>query len=344
MRPIRIGRFEINKTEIIGLVVALVMVILGLIFLIGTNLFYFILGISFVVGGFPFFLRLIFESRSMDEKNRMFLEFARNLVENVKAGTPISKGILNVKQKDYGDLNPHVHKLANQISMGIPIKTSFDTFARDIGSPTITKAINIIGESEKAGGQIEDILESVVQSVSQIEKLRKERKSAMYTLIVQGYIIFMIFIVIMLVMEFKILPIATRFGEDFSGDMGSNSISGIGNFGGMMGSSSNATPEELSRPFLWLLISQGIFTGLVIGKLAEGSVKAGLKHSFVLLVLSLLINTGAKVLLGGAFEGGLETLPDASATASIIGIGFLGFKGTNIFKKIKCFYGENKRG
>jgi len=301
MKPLKIFNFEINKAEIIGVAVSLVTVVLSFIFLRGTDLFYFILGIAFVIAGLPFFIFLVLESSNMREKEKMFLDFSRNLVENVRSGIPISKSIVNLRTKDYGPLNPHIYKLANQISIGIPIKVAFETFARDIESKTISRAINIISESEKAGGQIEDILESVVTSVSQIEKLKKERRSAMYGLVVQGYIIFMIFIIIMVVMEFKILPIATGLNTGIGSEGG---IEGMGNFGGIFGGGEIATAEELTRPFLWLLIVQGFFVGLIIGKLSEGNIKAGLKHSFILLVLALLINTGSKVFLKGALSGG----------------------------------------
>jgi len=124
----------------------------------------------------------------------------------------------------------------------------------------------------------------------------------MYTLVVQGYIIFMIFIVIMLVMQFKILPIASGLGSEVAGDTsGIGGVSEIGTgFGGMLAGGEKATPEQLAEPFLWLLLTQGFFAGLVIGKLSEGKIKAGLKHSFILVVLALLISTGAKVFLGGA--------------------------------------------
>jgi len=292
MKLPKIFGMHITRLEIVGILIVIPLIILDFVFFSGTDLFYFLLGIAFVIGGFPFFLSLILESNSMQEKNRMFLEFSRNLVESVQAGTPISRSIINVQVKDYGVLNPHIGKLANQISLGIPVKTALQTFARDIGSNTITKAINIISESEKAGGEIESILESVVESVSQIEKLRKERRNAMYGLVVQGYIIFMIFIVIMLVMEFKILPIATGLSAEVpsGGD-----ISGLAGAGINIVSGTRASAQELARPFLWLLIVQGFFAGLVIGKLSEGEVKSGLKHSFILMVLSILINTGVKV-------------------------------------------------
>jgi len=286
-------QLPINRAQIIGLSIAAVIVILSFIFLFGTDMFYFLLSIAFVIGGLPFFMSIIIETNLTREKDEMFLEFARNLVESVKAGTPISKSVINIKNKDYGSLTPYIHKLANQISLGIPLKTAFETFARDIGSKTISRAVAIISESEKAGGQIDIILESVAKSVSQIEKLRKERRAAIYTLVVQGYIIFMIFIVIMLVMQFKILPIATGLGE------GIGEAEGLNMGGGLTGffSGEKATPEELARPFIWLLIVQGFFAGLVIGKLSEGKVKSGLKHSFILVFIALLINYGAKLIL-----------------------------------------------
>tara|TARA_Y100000310_G_scaffold338850_1_gene429686 strand:+ start:873 stop:1772 length:900 start_codon:yes stop_codon:yes gene_type:complete len=290
-------KLNLKKPQIIGIIVALVIILLSLIFFYGTDLFWFLSGISFVIAGLPFFISLILESTLRREKESMFLEFSRNLVESVKAGTPISKSILNIRGKDYGGLSPYINKLANQISLGIPVKSAFETFARDVNSKTISRAVTIIGESEKAGGKIEDILESVSKSVSQVEKLRKERRASMYTLVVQGYIIFLIFIVIMLVMQFKILPIASGFGESIDSDP--DSISGIG--GGLGGfiPGERASAEELSRPFFWLLLVQGFFAGLVIGKLAEGKIRAGLKHSFTLVVIALLISTGANVFLGG---------------------------------------------
>jgi flagellar protein FlaJ len=293
-KRLKMFSFEITKAEIIGIIVAIIIAGLSFFFINNINVFYFILVIAFIVGGVPFFIALILESNVERDKEEMFLEFSRNLVESVRSGTPISKSIINIKSKDYGNLSPHINKLANQISLGIPVKIAFETFARDVGSTTVKRAVTIISEAENAGGEIEDILESVVKSVSQVEKLRKERRAAVYSLVMQGYIIFLIFIVIMIVMEYKILPIAKGFGD--VGTVNTGNFGGT--FGGLLGGGQRATPEELSRPFFLLLIVQGFFAGLVIGKLSEGSVKAGLKHSFILLVIALLVHTGANLLLG----------------------------------------------
>jgi hypothetical protein len=59
---------------------------------------------------------------------------------------------------------------------------------------------------------------------------------------------------------------------------------------------SNVDPINFSRPFLYLLVTQGFFAGLVIGKISEGSAKAGLKHSFIMATAAFLISTGARLL------------------------------------------------
>ena len=46
---------------------------------------------------------------------------------------------------------------------------------------------------------------------------------------------------------------------------------------------------SMSGLFMLLAAIQGIFTGLVIGKLAEGELMAGMKHSIILTTIALLV-------------------------------------------------------
>ena len=281
-------------------------IILGGIILVGDivaylvysdkNLFFFILGIFFLVIALPFIIGISLEGKKEQEINEMFLEFSRNLAESVNTGTPISKSIINMKKNNYGELGPFINKLANQIALGIPVNTALKTFADDIDSNVIKRAVALISEAERAGGEIDYIIGSVAKSISEVEKLKKERMSSIYNLVVQGYIIFFIFIGIMLVMEFKILPLTMGMGSLGGGfsSFGSGSIENLGK--------ASAGPafsqEELSQSFLYLLLAQGFFAGLTIGKLTEGKIKAGIKHSFILTMAAFLISTGARLFLG----------------------------------------------
>lgn len=279
---------EIKKIHWIGIVISMA-IILSSLFLIGNRFFFFVMGIGILTGTFPFVLTILKENRISAEKEEMFLEFSRNLVESVKTGTPIGKSIINVRNKPFGVLSENVKKLANQIAMGIPLNTALKVFSKDVRNKTISRSLTLIGQAERGGGEIGGILESVTEAVSTADKLKKERKAAISTLVVQGYIIFFVFIVIILVMQFQILPLITNIipaGETL----------GVGG----LGAAAPITADEVANSFLYLLLIQGLFSGLVIGKLAEGDIKIGVKHSFALVLTAFLISTGATLLFGGA--------------------------------------------
>ena len=271
-----------------GIGIGAIIVIVSLFFM-KTNFFFLIIGMGFIIGATPFVLSMIQETNTATQKEEMFLEFSRNLVESVKVGTPISKSIVNIRSKPYGVLNENIEKLANQISLGIPLNIALQTFSKDVNNKTISRALTLIGQAERAGGEIGEILEAVTGAVRTAEKLKKERKATMSTLIAQGYIIFIIFMVIVLIMQFKIIPLIS--GLSGVGGLG---IEGVGGVGGGSGSD---MAKEVSSSFLYLLLVQGFFSGLIIGKISEGNVKSGLKHSFILMVISFLTSAVSNLFL-----------------------------------------------
>lgn len=283
----------LKKINWVGIAFGLLLVAAAFIFFYTEeemNKFIFIIGLGVIVIVIPFIFQIIFQSRKEEEINEMFLEFSRNLAESVATGTPISKSIVNMRDKNFGALTPYIKKLANQIEIGIPLEKSLKTFAYEVNNPIISRAVNLISESERSGGEIEKILDSTARSIAEIEKLKEERKAAIANLVVQGYIVFFIFIGIMLVMEFKILPLAISAG----------SLSGIttGNVQIVDDVKNELNKDVLSNLFLYLLIAQGIFTGLAIGQLAEGSIKRGIKHSFILSASAFLVGIGVRLLFG----------------------------------------------
>jgi archaeal flagellar protein FlaJ len=274
---------EIKRKHIIGLAIGIILIGISFFFF-GTKWFVLMIGIGAITCAGPVVYDIIKGASIEAEKEQMFLEFMQNLAESVKTGTPISKSITNVRKKPYGVLGVHVTKLANQILMGIPLNNALQTFSNDVRNKNISRALKLIGQAERAGGNIEQILESVSKAVSTSDKLKKERKAAISALVIQGYIIFIIFIAIILVMQFKIFPM----------------IAGISGFD-PTSMSSGATPinsKDIGGSFIYLMLVQGFFSGLVIGKLAEGDFKTGIKHSFALMMMSFVISTVANIIMG----------------------------------------------
>ena len=204
----------------------------------------------------PFVLRVVRKQMLIKEKEGKFLEFTRDLVENVKSGTPITRAIINLKSRDYASLSENIDKLANQIKLGISLENALTIFAKETGSSVIRRAVGLISQAERAGGKVEEIIESVSNSVNQIEDLKKERQNTISTLTVQGYLIFLIFVAIMLVLQYMILPLLAD-------------VTGLGGFG--IGTE-KLNVDKLASPLLIMILTQSVFAGLVIGKLAHGKI------------------------------------------------------------------------
>lgn len=236
--------------------------------------------VSVLAAVIPFMVSFLLGQTMQREKEEKFLEFMRDLVEMVRSGTPVSKSIINLRNREYGTLSVHVSKLANQLTIGITLTEALNIFSKEVKSSVVSRAVSLVSEAEKAGGNIEVILESVASSVNQTEKLRKERQAAVSNLVTQGYLIFFVFIIIMLVMEFKILPLVSDLqgGEGLKVDV------------------NKLNPDEFSKPLFMMLLVQSLFAGLVIGKISEGSLRAGIKHSFILLTVTLLVTMGARAI------------------------------------------------
>jgi archaeal flagellar protein FlaJ len=247
----------------------------------GTRWFYGGLILSLLLISLPVLLKFLEDNKKQKFIESEWLEYVRGLVEGVRAGLAIPQCILNLKDKDFGYLTENTRKLANQVEWGIPVNDALQTFAKDTKNKVVKRSVAILIEAERSGGRMVDVLESVVNSVVSINMLKEERKSSTYTQVVQGYIVFFIFIGIMLVLEVKLLPMIQGMISGMSG--------GLSGVGLLEGAGEAQISLDFKRIFLSLITIQGIFAGLMIGKFSEGSIKYGIKHSIGLVVISLLI-------------------------------------------------------
>ena len=272
----------------IGIVFCIAMIVADIAFFSESKMFYFVLGIAVIVAILPFLTDFLTQVGREKEKEEMFLEFTRSLVSSVRAGNPISRSIIHMRGKNFGSLTPHTQKLADQIALGITVRQALQIFASDIGNNVINRSVALIIEAEESGGEIDKILESTAKSVSETEDVKKERRSSMYSLVVQGYIIFFIFLVIMMIVQYKFIPtLLATVAEAGAGGT-------LGGIGGGLGLPQSTTPDIafLGTLFLVMVIVQGFFCGLVIGKLSEGTIKSGIKHSAIISAMAYLLVTG----------------------------------------------------
>ena len=235
------------------------------------------------VGWLQFWIDFYRETKRQKEIELQFLEFMRSLVGSVKSGISINKAVLNVADKNFGALTPYIKKLANQIEWGIPVREALLIFSKDTYNLVIQRSIAIIIEADASGGDLTNVLESVTKSVIDVKKMREERRTATYSQIVQGYIVFFVFIAIMLILQLWLFPKLTTMQGPIQG--------AVGTLGGLVGEGGTVS---LDKVFFGLILIQGFFAGIMIGKFSEGTLKQGLIHSLILMTLAAVIITTAK--------------------------------------------------
>jgi len=273
---------EFKKKYLFGIIVGLTLTILDFYLFFGKRWFWPGVIISITIAWSQFWIDYFKELKRQKEIELQFVEFVRNLVESVKSGISIPKSIIHVSKKDFGSLNPYLLKLASQIELGIPTRKALVIFASDTRNSMIKRSVSIIVEAEQSGGDIRDILESVVESVVNVKRIKEERKASTYSQVVQGYMVFYIFIIIMLVLQLWLFPKLVGLSSTLSEGLRGGLLTRAG------------IEFNMDRVFFSLIMIQGFFAGIMIGKFSEGTLKNGLLHSLILITTSALIITTVK--------------------------------------------------
>lgn len=282
-------RIKFRKIYLLSIFVALFIILIDLYiyFLVGGFLkrfFWPILILALTLGWSHFWIDFYKEIKRQKGIELQFLEFVRSLVETVKSGITLPMSILHVSKEDFGDLTPFIRKLSHQVEWGITLHKALVIFADDTKNAVIKRSISIIIEADESGGDIADVMASVAESVINVKKMKEERRASTYSQVVQGYIVYFIFIGIMLVLQLWLFPKLIALQGPLQSSMG------------MLGGAAGSATEVVNLDFVFfsLILIQGFFAGIMVGKFSEGTIKQGLIHSLILMTLAAVIITTAK--------------------------------------------------
>lgn len=251
----------------------------GALILVISNIFVvevipFMVPVLNVIGGIILVVppTLIFYTkyRTKREIEQRFIGFVLDLADSINSGMTLPMALEHCSKRDYASMTSLVNDLNAQVNWGIPFDKALRNFAKGTRSRPIRRSVTTIIETYKVGGKISDTLSAVSKSMLTIEKLNKERRSSVYSQMVMLYLIFFVFIGILIIMQVSLIPVLSP-----------EEIGGLS-----LVSQTTVIPTELyTETFIYFIIIQGFFAGLAIGKMAEGVIAAGLKHSIFLIII-----------------------------------------------------------
>ncbi|MFB6292516.1 MAG: type II secretion system F family protein [Candidatus Nanohaloarchaea archaeon] len=212
-----------------------------------------------------------------------FPAFLRDVVEGTRAGMSLPQAIQNTETGSYGPLDDKIEKMSAQIEWGVPFDEVLENFGEETRSAVVQRSVDTIIQAYTSGGNIQDVLESVGDNIRSIKQLKEERQSQLYGEMITGYIVYFIFIGILIALTTFLLPNLANASASLGGG-----LNVLGNSGG------SSLRQNISLYKTWfqrLVYIQAFFSGLIIGKLSEGEMKAGIKHSAILFAIGYLAIT-----------------------------------------------------
>ncbi|MBS72566.1 MAG: hypothetical protein CMO20_06435 [Thermoplasmata archaeon] len=233
-------------------------------------------GFGFILICYPGALYWDRQMKKIDAIEEKFPDFLRDLAEYWKGGLSMTLAVRTLANSEYGALNEEVNKMAQQLSWGVAFGYVIVLFSERVGTPLVKRAISLIGEANKAGGKISDILVTAANDSREIKFLEGERERAIASYIAVIWTSFMVFLGVIVVLAKVFIPaIASSNSGDDSAQIGNMVIRSI-------------DPLFFLVVFFYGVSAQAIGNGAMAGLMATGRLSSGMKHAGMMLIIATL--------------------------------------------------------
>ncbi|MEE2811692.1 MAG: type II secretion system F family protein [Candidatus Thermoplasmatota archaeon] len=234
-------------------------------------------GLGFLLMVYP---AAVYSDRQMQKIEAMedkFPDFLRDLAEYWKGGLSMTLAVRTLANSEYGALNAEVKKMSDQLSWGIAFEDVLVMFADRVGTPLVKRAVSLVGEANKAGGKISDILVTAANDSREIQFLKGERYRAIGSYIAVIWVSFMVFIGVIVVLSKVFIPaIASSNSGGESETIGNMQINAV-------------DPLFFLVVFFYGVCAQALGNGAMAGLMATGRLATGMKQAGMMLIICIVL-------------------------------------------------------
>jgi len=204
--------------------------------------------------------------KSIDER---VPDLFRAIVQAQQIGMTLPQAIEEASKRDYGPLSKELRKLVSQMSWGSSFEEALESLEERVDTMLVKRTVPLIIEASRSGGHAEKVFDPIGKFIQITLTLEKERNAQTRPYVAIIYVAFFVFLfTIVLLFKTFFMPI-------------SQNTSILGNV--------LLTPDAASVLFFRMTVLQAFFSGLVAGKMGEGNISSGLKHSIILLTCGYLV-------------------------------------------------------
>jgi archaeal flagellar protein FlaJ len=240
---------------------------------------FFCLGLLAAIG--PYGFHAAGEARRIRHLEQRFPDFLRDIASSHQGGMTLPNAVSVASRGEYGPLTPEVRRMADQLSWNVPFDEALVRFAQRVDTPLVHRAVNLILEANHSGGATTEVLLAAARDAREIKTLETERTLSMglYTIVI--YITFLVFLAVAAVMYAQFVPQLVASSAAVQG--GADTLGPVAGLGG-----EQLRTEDFQLFYFMAAVMQGLGDGVVAGLMGTGRAALGLRHSFVMVLLSYL--------------------------------------------------------
>ena len=272
--PEKITEQVLLSLTLIGFVASLIYSVKNIIYPTSVNI---VLVLPFLFFLTPYLFLKLYALKKIETKMHVIPRFLRDIVDNVESGMDLISSIKNTSNTEYSVLNEDIIKLINQLSWGVEFEKAFLNFASNVGSATLKRDFLLVIKARKVGGHVEKILRELSEKINTENLRNKERKSNLASNTFTGYISFVIFIfIIILIYNSLFIDIGAAVGN-------------AENQNDLVDENTIANDEKLSTYlslFIFLSYELAILSGFLFGLMQENNIISGAPHVVMLIVIT----------------------------------------------------------
>lgn len=277
MKPIKKELRNLNKPQKIALIMTIIgagILLVSTVLLIGTGYFQAVAIIAVMLTGLPYTFYKYWEYRKIRSIEKYLPDYLRDVSEAIDSGLTLTQALTSSTKGSYGVLSTEMERTANQISWGVSFEDAMMKFINRNPSYLTKKAIMVIIESQKSGGDIAKALRTVATDIKSVGRMKKQRESKLKVYTYSIYFIFFLFLGIIVVLTISFVPATPDL----------NRAAGI-----VGGTPTDLSPMDFQNYFFHLALIQAFFAGLIGGQMGKGSILEGVKHSIVMILVTVVI-------------------------------------------------------
>jgi flagellar protein FlaJ len=207
-------------------------------------------------------------------------EFLNRLSGINQVGLTLAQAIMILIKADLGVLTYEIRKIQRDIEWGASVQEALVRFEVRIRTPAIARAVTLITTASRMTGDIGEVLNIAARDAAISENLKRERRAEMFIYTAIVYLVFIVFVFVVAVIDAQFLSVLAEVNTLASGGAMPGAVP-IGN-----------TPIATFERLLYHgCLIQALFSGLIAGQMGEASVRAGVKHAALMLIVTFVIFT-----------------------------------------------------